>query len=386
MERTCICTLSFGAVVSRLAVACALDPAYVMLLLIMLIEEANTVTLQTHSDELSSSLVSVLSYLKYKFCVLHCCLVQNHLLATAKQCIQDSHFLLVPVKPCHLDGAPGCFLVRCINSTCKCILPDPAHPLKLRCSITRRLLNVLNKTQGTSVQVKNYSVTRHLMPNSFHSQLTLKSIFIPTILGLPCNEQDCGTEALKLQDTLYQLNTCGVTRNRTPDSFAELAHGLPTLDSFNVNILVDEENSDEKSPSRGSLFNWLSNSKIANKLRNIRFKKLFPSGVRFKLAFFSIILCIFLLLSALTCAKFVTNSKKHPRETSVFIIVVCSLQLAEAMPYNSHMEILNLGTREATNGISVVPLKGSPNTGYCVMIGIGSENKQEVSPLHDRNV
>ena len=135
-----------------------------------------------------------------------------------------------------------------------------------------------------------------------------------------------------------------------------------------------------KSPLWGSGFSW-SWCKL-HLLRNLNSTNALTSGIRFKLAFL-----IFLLISSLLPSIAIIKPKNHRKETTVFLVLVCLLQPAEARPsvYNPplpHTSVnlsVNLRqTRETTNGTLKVPLKGSPNTGYCAMIGIGSINIQEV--------
>lgn len=84
-----------------------------------------------------------------------------------------------------------------------------------------------------------------------------------------------------------------------------------------------------------------------------------------------------LLLTLLSTLSHPKISNKHSAPKSLLVLVL----LCTAQPTQSYLTGINpqLGLRtQAVDGTFIVPLLGSPNTGYCAMIAIGMEIRQEV--------
>ena len=234
---------------------------------------------------------------------------------------------------------------------CPCQIPRAPAPISM-------LRNPISKTLLVLLKYRDTLQVYRLQPCSVMNLLHLQYDAI---------------EDENISDTVVHppMKTCDTASRWMPTTFSQPSHEQIALKPvFTVTPLLSQcvqyDVIDGSKGGSGPSWPWSWND-----LYHLR--KL-PYEICFKVAFLSFLLISSLLLST------VARPRNYRKETSVFLAFICLLQPAEALlagGYNPPVR-LNLGSREATNRTSVLPLKGSPNTGYCVMIGIGSENKQEV--------
>ena len=362
--------------INLLRVVNALPSAYAWLSMGVLYQDLMVSLL--HAGKLSLVLVPS--------CLLHvlvCSVVQICIFSAVRECDQIQA-LNVLVNSLSLESASeDCIATYCRNSNrSKCALQTQPvfHDYIGKSFFAKQIRVKLRETSQMCSLIEACSMS----PNSLArldiectSGMNLPDLFHYT--SDDSSEQGIA-ELLKVLDTTCTMQQLyEPIRNYNMYSWTPNAHAGHFCGKSSVLVVISsakltecEANDDDKE-SRCTKSPLIWSPGCLPFLRNLNSTKMRPSGIRFKLAFLT-----FLLISSLLPST-VAKPKNHRKGTVVLLVMVCLLHPAEAfnLPL-PHMSTISPQTREATNETFTIPLKGSPNTGYCAMIEIGSVNKQEV--------
>ena len=127
------------------------------------------------------------------------------------------------------------------------------------------------------------------------------------------------------------------------------------------------------------VYKWMTNAgQLLEELMVKVTKGNSSSGSRL-LLYTSLLLSVLLLLSSASCLQVSWRLKGNPTEATFIFVAVYSFHSVATLPSPCQNEIHFRDTRVVHGGMHRVSLRGSPNSGFCARIVIGTDTLQEVS-------